>query len=49
MRSVGQFITHALSGVAGTIDACSFHPDGSQLVRVNDHWLFAADTEVSTR
>lgn len=40
----GQRVTHPLSGEAGTIDASLFHPDGVEIVRLNDRWFFARDT-----
>lgn len=38
---IGQTLTHPLSGITGTVDAQTVHPDGRALVRINDHWLFA--------
>lgn len=46
MRLKGQFVHHPLSNERGVVDATSVHPDGKQLVRVNDHWFFAADIKV---
>lgn len=43
-RSTGERVTHPRSGEHGTIDAVTVHPDGVQLVRLNDHWFFAHDT-----
>lgn len=31
------------SGIEGPITAEATHPDGSRIVRIEDHWFFAAD------
>jgi hypothetical protein len=41
---IGDLVMHALSAETGCIDAQVVHPDGRVLVRVNDHWFFAAET-----
>lgn len=47
MRSIGQRVTHPLSGETGVIDEVTVHPDGAQLVRINDRWFFASETVLS--
>lgn len=32
-------MTISISGITGTIDAETGQPDGTLLVRVNDHWF----------
>lgn len=46
MLQEGQFARHPRSGEEGVIDATTFHPDGVQLIRINDHWFFARDALV---
>ena len=41
---IGALVTHALSGETGSVDALVVHPDGRELVRINDHWFFADET-----
>jgi len=36
---LGMKLIDSASGVSGTVDAQTVHPDGKALVRINDRWL----------
>jgi len=38
---IGTTLHHPLSGITGKVDATATHPDGKQMVRIDDHWLDA--------
>lgn len=42
---IGRHLTHPQSGETGIVDATAEHPDGRVLVRINDHWFFADETQ----
>lgn len=44
---IGEQVIHRLSGTWGVIDGMVRHPDGRIVVRLNDRWFFAADTQPS--
>ena len=43
-----MILTHPRSKISGTVDATSVHPDGRQIVRINDHWLFRDECRMSS-
>lgn len=40
---VGKTYMHMISGDQGVCDEVSVQPDGTVLLRINDHWYFEGD------
>jgi hypothetical protein len=41
---IGMVLSHR-SGVSGVVEAVAAHPDATVLIRISDHWFFAAECE----
>jgi len=39
--------THEPTGITGTIDDRTEHPDGKRFVRIDDHWLDATEIHLN--